>query len=77
MLGLDDLRHTRVYQDGMQEGARTLVLLQLTQKFGSLSPDLQAQIQHLSKVRLEALALALLNFSTQEDLTTWLQAEAN
>jgi predicted transposase YdaD len=75
MLGLDDLKHTRVYQDGMQEEAATIVLRQLTRRLGNVKPELESQIRQLSKIRLEVLAESLLDFSTPEDLIVWLQVE--
>jgi len=83
MLGMS-LQKTRVYQEakaegeefgreeGRQEGQRSLVLLLLNQKFGSLPDRLSAQIASLSLDQLEALAIALLNFTGVVDLELWL-----
>ena len=56
----------------LQEG-RTLILRLLTQKFGQLDPQICYQIESLSLEQLEALSEVLLNFSSLEELTNWLQ----
>ncbi|XPM53150.1 MAG: Rpn family recombination-promoting nuclease/putative transposase [Leptolyngbya sp. IPPAS B-1204] len=60
-------------QEGRQEGERSIILRVLTRRFGTVPPELQAQIQALSLPQLEALGEALLDFATLADLTTWLQ----
>lgn len=80
MLGIR-LEETRVYQEaraegrqeGRQEGEQALLLLLLTQKLGTVSEHAAKQISTLSLEQLEALALALLNFSSLADLESWLQ----
>jgi predicted transposase YdaD len=76
MLGLR-LEETRVYQeanaDGRLQEAQSLVLRQLSKRLGSVSPALQSQLQSLSLLQTEALGEALLDFSTSDDLTHWLQ----
>ena len=59
-------------QEGLQEG-RSLILRQLTRKFGQLSPQICDQIELLSLEQLEALSEVLLDFSSLADLTRWLQ----
>ncbi|PLS67384.1 MAG: hypothetical protein CV045_13920 [Cyanobacteria bacterium M5B4] len=49
-----------------------LLLRQISRKFGALSPDRSAQISALSIERLEELGEALLDFTTIDDLYTWL-----
>lgn len=80
MLGLNELKQTRVYQEALEEGREegrqrevALILRLLNRQIGTMSPETQAQIQQLSSDRLEALGEALLDFSTPADLTTWLQ----
>ncbi|MBD2099502.1 Rpn family recombination-promoting nuclease/putative transposase [Leptolyngbya sp. FACHB-261] len=63
-------------QQGMQKGELKIILSLLARQLGSLPPDLQAQIQQLSLARLEALGEALLDFSTLEDLSSWLRAQS-
>lgn len=60
---------------GRQEGERSLVLLLLEQRVGQLSQIERSRISTLSLERLEALALALLDFSSMADLTAWLKQE--
>ena len=79
------MRESVIYQEILQEGevkgkiegkseeALSLVLRQLSRRFGSLPPNAQAQIQSLSLPQIEALSEALLDFSTPDDLTHWLQ----
>ena len=75
-----DVRQTRFYQDvfaegrqeGRQEGEAALVLRLLHRQLGELEPSLTEQIQALSLPEIEALAEALLEFSTVADLENWL-----
>jgi predicted transposase YdaD len=39
MFTLDDLKHTRVYQDAKQEGMQQGILRQLSRKFGQIIPE--------------------------------------
>ncbi len=83
MLGLSELKQTRVYQqalaegrqEGRQEGELAVVLRLLTRRLGQVEPQWQSQMQQLSSTQLEALADALLDFSTTDDLVAWLQAQ--
>lgn len=84
-----DSKQTRVYQegleegrqqglqeglqDGRQQGERSLILRLLTRKFDRINPEVRSQIELLSLEQLEALAEVLLDFSSLEDLTNWLQ----
>jgi hypothetical protein len=63
----------RGLQQGRQQEAVSLILRQLTRRFGSLTPQLQERIQGLSVTELEHLGEALLNFSDVADLETWLK----
>jgi predicted transposase/invertase (TIGR01784 family) len=81
----DIMRESVIYQEiqqegeergilkGKLEGEQTVILRQLARCVGDVSPELQSQIQSLSLYQLEALADALLDFSTLTDLRTWLQ----
>jgi predicted transposase/invertase (TIGR01784 family) len=81
----DIMRESVIYQEiqqegeergilkGKLEGEQTVILRLLTRRVGDVSPELQSQIQSLSLYQLEALADALLDFSTLADLRTWLQ----
>ena len=65
--------YQEILQEGRQEGEATLVLRQLTRRFGTLAPELRAQISQLSIAQLEELGEALLDFSSMQDLIGWLQ----
>ena len=58
--------------EGRQEEASQLILKQLQRKVGSLSPQIQQQIETLSLEKLEALGEALLDFNSLDDLIDWL-----
>jgi predicted transposase/invertase (TIGR01784 family) len=85
MLGLSELRQTKVYQEALQEGRQEgrqegeqagqakLVLHLLSFRIGEVSPDLAAKVQALSLSQLEALSVALFDFSTPADLVQWLE----
>jgi hypothetical protein len=59
-------------QEGKREEALSLLLRQLTRRFGAINPELQAQFQRLSLTHLEDLSEALLDFQTATDLAVWL-----
>ena len=85
MLGLNELKQTRVYQEALEEGLQqgieqgrhegelALVERLLTRQLGTIAPKLLLQIQQLSNTQIEKLAEALLDFSTTEDLVAWLE----
>ncbi|MDJ0706727.1 MAG: Rpn family recombination-promoting nuclease/putative transposase [Leptolyngbyaceae cyanobacterium MO_188.B28] len=82
MLGLSDLKQTRVYQEALEEGerlggkleAKSLIMRQLTRKLGEIPQDLQGRIEELTLTQLENLGEALLDFEQMDDLVTWLAA---
>jgi predicted transposase YdaD len=74
MLGFTDMRETRVYQEGREEEAKSLILKQLTRKLGAEPPEaLQQQISQLPLDVLEALGEALFDFNEMSDLRDWLE----
>jgi predicted transposase/invertase (TIGR01784 family) len=87
MLGytLDELKQTRVYQEAKAEGqqeaeqrgaqreAVSLILAQLSHKFGNLPTAAATQIEQLRLEKLEILSVALMGFQRLEDLDRWLQ----
>lgn len=89
MLGLR-LKESRVYQEAKEEGrlegrqegqlegrqqeAANLVFRQLSRRFGALSQELRERISNLPLSVLEDLSEALLDFSSLDDLSTWLEA---
>lgn len=60
-------------QRGKQKGEATLILLLLNQKFGETPTEVKQKIQTLTTAQLEELGKAFLNFSSQNDLTAWLE----
>jgi predicted transposase/invertase (TIGR01784 family) len=75
------IQETRVYQEakeeGMEQQAFNMVIRQLSRKFGALSDEVRSPLQQLSVEQLEALAEALLDFSSVEDLSAWLAERGN
>jgi predicted transposase/invertase (TIGR01784 family) len=63
-------------ETGIGQERRSLVTLQLQQKVGQLPDALNDRISSLSLDQLSALAIALLNFSSIDDLSNWLNANA-
>ncbi len=57
---------------GRELGERSLVIKQLTRKFGNLSPELLSRVNGLSIDRVEVLAEDLLDFTSVGDLERWL-----
>ena len=74
------MRESVIYQEilhegeekGRQLGRRSLISLQLEQRIGFLSDGQRDRISSLNLDQLTALALALLNFSTPDNLDAWL-----
>jgi predicted transposase/invertase (TIGR01784 family) len=89
MLGLSELRQTKVYQEALEEGivtgeqrgertgavreARSLILRLLARRVGTLPATIEAQVKALALPELEALGEALLDFAGLDDLERWLQ----
>ena len=89
MLGLSEIKKTRVYQEALQEGRQeglqegrqegrqeegvNLILRQLARRVGSLPSEIETQIRGLSLGEIEALGEALLDFSDISDLVVWLR----
>jgi predicted transposase YdaD len=79
MFTLDDLKHTRVYQEaqeegrqeGRQEGLQDAILRLLSRKLGQVSPKLRLQVEALAIPQLEELTEALLDFVSIVDLKAW------
>jgi Domain of unknown function (DUF4351) len=60
-------------ETGIEQERRSLVTLQLEQKLGQLPDAASDRISSLSLNQLSALALALLNFNSADDLNNWLE----
>jgi predicted transposase YdaD len=80
MLGLSELKDTKVYQEGEQSGAvkeaRSLILRQLARRVGTLPASVEVQVQALALPQLEALGEALLDFAGLDDLVGWLREQS-
>ncbi|MBD2386310.1 DUF4351 domain-containing protein [Cylindrospermum sp. FACHB-282] len=76
------MQESVIYQDilqkgeqrGKQQGEVTLVLRLLNRRVGVIGSDVEQRINGLSTNQLENLAEALLDFSTQADLISWLDS---
>lgn len=74
------MQESVIYQDILQKGeqrgkkqeAIALIMRLLTRRIGVIDPQLEEQIRSLSITQLEDLGEALLDFSNQTDLTSWL-----
>ncbi len=58
---------------GKKEEGMSLILRQLTRKFGNINAEQNQQITQLSVEKLETLGEALLDFNNPQDLTDWLR----
>ena len=75
MFAISDLRKTKVYEEGLQEGLsqeRALVVRLLKRKVGKLPEATLLQVDQLSLMQLEDLAETLLDFDSLTDLDAWL-----
>jgi hypothetical protein len=59
-------------QEGSKQGEQRLVIRLLNRRFGEIDSSLIERVQGLSVDQIEALAEALLDFSSLNDLETWL-----
>jgi predicted transposase/invertase (TIGR01784 family) len=66
-----------VREEVRQQAALELVMRVLVRRIGAVNPQLQERIHQLSIVQLENLAEALLDFSNEADLATWLDENSN
>ena len=73
----ESVTYQAILQKGSQREGLLLIKRQLRRRFGELSSGLEQQLQTLSVSQLEDLAEALLDFSDVNDLTRWLDNQAN
>jgi hypothetical protein len=66
---------TKGRREGRREHAVDLAIQLANHKIGKLSTEVERQIKRLSLRKLDQLAIALFNFTSQDDLVTWLQAQ--
>ena len=59
-------------REGKQEEGSSIIIRQLTRRFGSVDDQLQQGIKKLSVAQLEELSEALLDFETVTDVAVWL-----
>jgi len=59
----------------MRDVEIALILRQLTRRLGDVDQSLRDRIHRLSTEQLEALGIALLDFSQVADLVTWLEEQ--
>jgi hypothetical protein len=69
---IERMAEARGEERGQVVGERTLLMRQLTRKFGVIDDSMLAKIQDLEIERLETLGEELLDFRTIDDLTAWL-----
>ncbi|WP_124681949.1 DUF4351 domain-containing protein [Candidatus Viridilinea mediisalina] len=60
-----------------EEGQLTLLLRQLTHRYGPLSAEVTAQVEALSTMQVLDLAEALLDFTSHDEFTQWLGEHGN
>ncbi len=77
MFTMNDLKQTRVYQEGRHEGEISLVLRQLNRRFGKLNDRFTNLIENLEITQIEELADQLLDFKSVTDLENWLNSQAS
>lgn len=59
-------------EQGIRQEAISLVQRQLNRRCGGISPELDLAVRQLSTPQLEELSEALLDFTSEADLVTWL-----
>ena len=77
MLELVPVKQTRFYREVKQEATRSLVIRLLSRRFGEIPSTTQTQIEQLNLEQTESLAEALLDFTSLDDLTNWLEQSGN
>jgi hypothetical protein len=73
---VEEIGYDRGLHEGKAEEARSLVLRQLNRKVKHLNDRTIDRIKSLSIPKIESLSKALLDFTSIEDLTTWLETHA-
>jgi hypothetical protein len=63
-------------ETGIEKGQRSLLVRQLTRKFGTIDERTLVQVKALSVAKLESLGEALLDFGSIDDLTDWLDNQS-
>ncbi|WP_353930531.1 DUF2887 domain-containing protein [Okeanomitos corallinicola TIOX110] len=77
IFSISDLINTRYYQEVRYEEALNYTMRIIERRIGGVSQDLQVKINQLSVENLENLGLALLDFTSMNDLVIWLNNQAS
>ena len=72
---VERIGYDRGLETGVEKGLRSLISLQLQQKFSEMSEYLSDRVSTLSSDQLKELAIALLRFESVDDLTSWLESQ--
>ncbi len=64
--------YQKIKTQGIKQGQASLILLQLKKRIGEIKSEDENRITKLEAQQLEALGLALLDFSNYDDLIAWL-----
>ena len=72
---LEDQRNLK--RGGVLEGQQDLIIRLLGRIIGSVEPQQEMRIRHLSLAQLESLSDAILDFTTASDLSAWLDNVKN
>ncbi len=68
---VEQIGFERGLQEGRQEGEKAVLQRQLVGKFGKLPESISSAVESLSPEAVESLLIALLDFSSIEDLEAW------
>lgn len=71
----DMMRGSVIYQDILQQGIFSLIRRLIERRLGKVEPALLEGVRELSPEQLEALGVALLDFSATTDLAAWLDQQ--
>jgi len=71
----DMMRGSVIYQDILQQGIFSLIRRLIERRLGTVKPALIERVRELPPEQLEALGVALLDFSQVSDLVDWLEQQ--
>lgn len=71
----DMMRGSVIYQDILQQGIFSLIRRLIERRLGKVEPALIERVRELPPEQLEALGVALLDFSEVRDLVDWLDQQ--
>ncbi|NET41935.1 DUF4351 domain-containing protein [Okeania sp. SIO2B3] len=67
----------RGFERGFQKGQANIIFLVITHSLGNIPEEMEAKIRSLSISQLNKLAVAQLNFTSMDDLISWLNESEN